>query len=352
MRTDKLASIIIISVLLSGCAAQSPILDEATTIEPIRIELGKMQPTTFTPELSSAFSTPWPTGISREELVNTALYKSFEYFDSIKQSDCSISAKTFGGDPLPTEHVEILETISDNMTLVFCNYLKKDFYVIGGSSEFVKTTIKNEQISNDFYKGCGQALDLPFSACSFAQVAYTRDIGGTNDGQVFVEDRKLTIAAHEVFHVIHDQIDPDPGGQVPPRGQDFFRPLWFIEGGGEYFGRLMPYYFRMISSYGTFAPTDRSGMFLSKDYLGDLEAMEVSRNIAFGTENYYSGQVALEYIIANNGMEALLNVWVGMGNGKSFDEAFHSSIGLTTKEFYSKFKEMHDGLYDGDLVTN
>jgi hypothetical protein len=103
---------------------------------------------------------------------------------------------------------------------------------------------------------------------------------------------------------------------------------------------------------GTFVPTDRSGMFLGKEYLGDLDLMEVRQNNAFGTENYYSGQIAMEYIIASIGMESLLDIWVQMGNGRKFDDAFSAATGLSTKEFYEKFEVMHGNLYEGELATN
>jgi hypothetical protein len=253
---------------------------------------------------------------------------------------------------MPPEHVELLEEIGKGMTGVFCQYLRDDFYILGGNYNFIKETIETERIPGDFFKGCGQSGAMSFSACAYAQVASITNIGDKRKGQTFVEDRKLTIAAHEIFHVIHDQIDPDPAGQVPPRGQEFFRPVWFIEGGGEFFGRLMPYYFGLIDYYGTFTPSTRNGEMVKKDYLGDLELLEVRRQLADGTENYYSGQIAMEYIAASLGMEALLNIWVRMGDGQSFDSALESETGLETKQFYAKFKALHDNLYEGDVVTS
>jgi hypothetical protein len=348
----RIAALIALTLSLSGCAAPQSTMEYEDSPEPPKLAFGKMLPTPFVPEISSAFDSPWPTDVSRLELVNTALYKSFEYFDSIKKSNCQLSPKIFGGDPMPPDHVKVLEDIVQQMTSVFCNYLSDEFYVIGGNYKFIKKTIRSENIPGDYEKGCGQNGKIPFSACAFAQIASITNIGDTRKGQTFIEDRKLTIAAHEVFHVIHDQIDPDPGGQIPPRGQEFFRPVWFIEGGGEFFGRLMPYYFGLIDHYGTFTPSTRYGEPVQKALLGDLEFLEIRRQVADGTENYYAGQIALEYITASLGMEALLDIWVRMGDGQSFDSAFESVTGLDTKKFYAKFKTLHDNLYAGDVVTN
>jgi hypothetical protein len=352
MRTPGIAFLATLVLALSGCAAQPSTTEAEPGVEPTQLAFGKMLPTPFAPEISPAFNSAWPTDISRLELVNTALYKSFEYFDSIKRSDCQVSPITYGGDPMPPEHVEVLEDIALKMTSVFCGYLKDDFYVLGGNYNFIQETIKAQRIPGDFGKGCGQTGDMPFAACAFDQIASITNIGDVRNGKSFIEDRKLTIAAHEVFHVIHDQIDPDPGGQVPPRGQEFFRPVWFIEGGGEFFGRLMPYYFGLIDHYGTFAPSTRYGEPVQKELLGDLAQLEVSRQLADGTDNYYAGQIALEYITANLGMEALLEIWVRMGDGQSFDSAFEAVTGLETKQFYAKFKTLHDNLYEGDVITN
>jgi hypothetical protein len=352
MKVSRIAATAFVVLSLSACVAQPTTSEAPANPEPSQLAFGKMLPTPFAPEISPSFENPWPTDVSRIELVNTALFKAFEYFEEIKKSDCQISPITFGGEPMPPDHVQILEDIAEKMTAVFCKYLYDDFYVLGGNYKFIKKTIKAENIPGDFDKGCGQTGNLPFSACAFDQIASITNIGDKRKGQTFIEDRKLTIAAHEVFHVIHDQIDPDPGGQVPPRGQEFFRPVWFIEGGGEFFGRLMPYYFGLIDHYGTFAPSTRYGEPVKKDLLGDLELLEVRRQVADGTENYYSGQIALEYITASIGMKSLLEIWVKMGDGQSFDSALEVVTGLNTKQFYAKFKTLHDNLYEGDVVTN
>jgi hypothetical protein len=128
--------------------------------------------------------------------------------------------------------------------------------------------------------------------------------------------------------------------------------MWLVEGGGEFFGRLMPYYFGIIGHYSTWAPTDRSGMFVSKEYLSTLELMEVRESAADGFGNYYSGNIAMEYLVANIGMKSVLDIWVNMGDGQNFEKAFKNASGLELAEFYDKFKEMHNNLYEGELVTN
>ena len=353
MGKRELAIFVVAILTLSGCANSTANPTQSSEGEESSSEPLAVQVSPYSPELSAKFSTPWPTDLTREELVNTALYKSVDFLNTKQATDCELKANIYSGEPLLEEHKPLLENLTNRLVLTFCEYLAEDFYVIGGSYDFVEKTISQEGIPGNFFKGCQRPSNESSSACAHDLVAWIGiGLGGQRRGEVVIEERRLTIAAHEIFHVIHDQIDPDPGGQIPPRGNEFFRPVWLIEGAGEYFGRLMPYYFEDIGSYGTFVPTDRSGMFLSKEYLGDLELMEVRQNNAFGTENYYSGQIAMEYIIASIGMESLLDIWVQMGNGRKFDDAFSTATGLSTKDFYEKFKVMHGNLYEGELATN
>ena len=344
---------VLVSLLLSGCTDLEPKSVPSPVPEITQIPLGKMAPSVFVPEESAKFIEPWPSDVTRIELANTALAKAFEFFDSIQVDSCKIEPQVFVDDVWLEDHEQLLRNLAQKMTTTFCKYLTKDYNVLGGRHSFISKTIKEEKISGDFFKGCGGGSDdVYFSACAFDNVAWIVSLGTTQKASTFLEDRKITIAAHEIFHIFHDQIDPDPRGQIPPRGQEFFRPVWLIEGGGEFFGRVMPYYLGLIDYYGVFAPADRYGGLISKDYLGDLELMEVRRNVAFGTENYYAGQIALEYIIASKGVDALLGIWEKMGLGYDFDTALRLSIDLDTSEFYKRFAEMHSNLYAGDLVTN
>lgn len=353
MRRDKIVTILAATILLSGC---SPVSSNNTITEDTATEnatIGKTLANEYRPELASVFNSPWPTNVSRKDLINSALYKSFEYFDAERVSSCKYSASVYAGEPMLDEHRSLLLGVTEGIVSLFCNHLSKDFYVIGGGYDFVESAIKDNQIPDRFFKGCQRPENEWASACAYSNVAWIGiGLGSKRNGEIFLEDRRLTIAAHEMFHIVHDQIDPDSDGQTRPRGAEFFRPVWLIEGGGEYFGRLIPFYLGYLDNYDSFAPTDRSGQFLSVDYLGDLALMEEPRSLAFGTENYYAGQVALEYIIASVGMDSLINIWVEMGKGKTFDKAFELSTGISVKTFYKKFAEMHRNLYSGDLVTN
>ena len=355
MRENKLIAAFFIVLALSGCAVQNDVSGKIPDAPVREIQLGQLPHNDYLPKMSEKFNTPWPTDVSREELVNSALYNAFTFFDSNRSADCKVSASVHSGESVLEEHKPLLEKVSNEMVLTFCNYLKNDFDVIGGSYDFVEETISNKKINTNFYRGCQRPENEWAMACVHDNVAWVGiSLGSTHQGKSFVEERRLTIAAHEIFHLIHHQIDPDPAGEVPPRDHFRlpFRPMWLVEGGGEFFGRLMPYYFGMIGNYSTWVPTDRSGMFVSKEYLSTLELMEERESAADGFGNYYSGNIAMEYLVASIGMKSVLDIWVNMGEGQSFEKAFKNASGIELAEFYDKFKEMHNNLYEGDLVTN
>jgi hypothetical protein len=355
MRVNKVVAGFFIVLALSGCVVQNDLASITSDSPKKEIQLGKLPANEYFPNMSEKFNTPWPTNVSRSELVNSALHNAFTFFDSNRSSDCKVAPRVHSGESVLEEHRPLLEKLSNEMVFTFCNYLKNDFDVIGGSYDFVEETISTKKIKTDFYRGCQRPENDWAMACVYDGVAWIGiSLGSSHQGKSFVEERRLTIAAHEIFHLIHDQIDPDAGGEIPPRDHYRlpFRPMWLIEGGGEFFGRLMPYYFGMIGHYSTWTPTDRSGLFISKEYLSNLELMEERQSAADGFENYYSGNLAMEYLVASIGMKSVLDIWVNMGEGQSFEAAFKNASGIELAEFYEKFRQMHNNLYEGELVTN
>lgn len=306
----------------------------------------------FTPQLSSTFDEPWPTEVTRREMIETALYKGFEFFDSVSRQECGYEALTFIDDTHTAENEQVIKTVSDEMMLIFCDYLTHDFAVLAGRYAFVKEVAKNEGLPTDEFGGvCGYFIepeDDAVKACAFrGKVAWIgtalgKDLAATDEGVQIA----IGVVAHEVFHLVHSAMDPDPDGQAPPPGAPFYRPVWFVEGGGEYFGGLIPVYLG-IHDYLTWTPSSLTYEPLSVDALSELSELELRLE---GDENYFSGQIALEYITASVGMEALLDVWVRMGEGASFEDAFEGALGISVQDFYVNFSQMHRNLYEGEIV--
>lgn len=306
----------------------------------------------FEPRLSEKFEIPWSTEVSRTELVETALFKLFRDLDAIRDDDCKVQPIIFTSDPFLPEHLGLLEQISYGMVSSFCDYLSKDIPIVAGRYTYLKEVLESEGLPTDDFGGnCGFDViqDASSGCAAFGSVWTGIQLGRIREGKAFVEDRRLTIAAHEIMHNVHDQINPrgEPGlGSC--RGQINFScagPVWFYEGAGEFFGRAMTQYLG-LQNYDTFVPTDRNGFYIDGQYLSDLDFLTTKRSKGFGVENYYSGQIAMELMIANKGLLAVLRIWENMNAGLDFPDAFESSLGISLEEFYEIFSTFHNRIYD------
>lgn len=311
----------------------------------------------FVPRPSPAFESEWPVSISREELVETALYRLFSDLDSIRNDDCSLKYESFYGDPMLEEHHYLVDSVAEGMISSYCSYMTNDIQVIAGNYDFVKRVVSEQGFESDKFGGvCGYDLKEDHAmACIWHNLAWVGiSMGSKRQGEPFIEDRRLTIAAHEIFHIVHEQIDPyssvskgtcDRDDAAPEtNGDRCFRPTWFVEGAGEFFGRAMTQYLG-LQNYATFVPNDRSGLFMDAEYLSDLGIQSIRGNVAGGVEAYYSGAIATEYLIANIGLINYLDIWKQMGQGASFFDALENAAGIGTPEFYQKFRDLHLGLY-------
>jgi hypothetical protein len=338
-----------IALLLQGCSSSDPTSEPAPTqVEEAIVE------SKYNPKISPAFAEPWPTNVTRQEMIETALFKSFEFMDEVKVESCPVSANVFIGESVLDEHVPLIHEISRQMNLVFCDYLREDIHIVSGGYDFLKTTLESESLPTDKFGGtCGYDIstnDDAGRACAYQGVAWVgKGLGTKRAGNLLTDETAVAGVAHETFHLVQDSLDPGPQSQIPGPDHPFYRPVWFIEGGGEYFGKLIPSYLR-IQDYSVVTPTNRSGSFLSVDYLSDLEGFEIWKREAGGLENYYAGQIAHEYIVASVGLNAIMQVLVRMGEGAGFESAFESAIGLTVSDFYDKFALLHANLYEGELV--
>lgn len=336
-------------VVLSGCASTADSEPASVSDNPSPAPAGANSGGQFSPIYSSAFDDPWPTDITRDELVETALFRLFSDLDELQREECAIRPVIFTSDPLLPEHEYLIKEISTGMINSYCDYLTQDITVVAGSYDYLKQVMAEEELPGDEFGGnCGFNLQQDYaSACAGWGVAWTGiSLGSKRNGEAFIEERRLTIAAHELFHIVHDQINPegDPGlGSC--RTYDCTGPVWFFEGAGEFMGRAMTQYLG-LQNYATFVPTDRSGLYMDAKYLSDLEFLTDWGNRAGSTENYYSGQIAIEYMIANRGLYNVLKIWELMAEGEYFPNAFSQTMGLSLEQFYDKFEAVHTKFYE------
>ena len=304
----------------------------------------------YNPSLSVEFSDPWPTDVTRQELVDTVLFKSFEFFDKASVDSCSVKTDLFiVADTLPG-HIEMIDSLSSKVTQVFCDYLKSDMTLVAGDYNFLKATVKAEGLPVDEFDGiCGYELspsNYTRTGCASKGVAWVGVPFGTERrGQLISDRNAVAMVSHELFHLVQDSVDPAQSGLNQESGQNLYRPVWWVEGGGEFLGRLMPRYLELQDYGAAPLPTDGYGAAPPLDPFSDLAAFETWDTGAVGANgHYYAGQIALEYIVANAGMDAVLDLLVRLGEGEEFNSAFKKVLGISIADFYKKFKQLHDNL--------
>ena len=345
-----------VTLLLASCAPAN-FTDQEQAVEPVP-PAGAASTGSYEPIRSMAFDEKWRTDVSRQEMIETALHNMFSDLDSIRNEDCPLVYDAYFGEPMLEEHEYLLHEIAQGMLSSYCDYMTDDIQVVAGRYEFAKQVAQEQNLPTDEFGGViGFDLQEDYAMASvWHDLAWIGiSLGSKRGGVPFIEERRLTIAAHEIFHIVHEQIDPYSSASkstcdrsdAPPNttGDRCFRPTWFVEGAGEFFGRAMTQYLG-LQNYATFVPNDRSGYFIDPDYLSDLGAQSIVGSVAQGVEAYYSGAIATEFILANIGLISYLDIWQQMGQGASFFDAFERSAGIDIPTFHNKFRELHLRLYE------
>lgn len=327
------AALAVAAVLLQGCSSPEatpesvPPEAEETVLE-----------NNYNPRISQAFDEPWPTNVTRQEIIETALYKTFAFMDEVRVDSCPVNAKVFISEKVLEEHIPIVEKISIEMNLVFCDYLTEDITIVSGGYDFLKEVVEAENLPKDEFDGiCGYELlrsRYTSTGCASQSVAWS-GVPLSIRGLSRLNGDAVAIIPHEIFHLVQDSADPGQSGVNQGKAENFYRPVWWIEGGGEYMGRLTPRYFE-IQDY-AIGPVDSS--------FSNLESFEFwGESFTGSNDHYYAGQMALEYITASAGFGAVMETLVLLGGGAEFEVAFEKALGISVASFYEKFALMNDNL--------
>ena len=228
MRLRVTSLLSVVAFLIAGCSTSNSV--PATEVDAEAVEQVAVEPDSssapalptprWAPEASSKFDSPWPTDVTIDELINTALYRSNEFFGEVRVPNCVVPYRLHLGEPMLDVHKPMVEDLVLNTTELFCDYLNSELIVIGGNYDYVLEVMAENQYPGDDFGGvCGYPVENDYaSACAYKGVAWIGiNWGRMRGGEVFTEGRRITIAAHEIFHLIHDGLDPDAPALVHPR---------------------------------------------------------------------------------------------------------------------------------------
>lgn len=330
----RIAVALSVVILLGGCATQ-----ETPTISGPIDENEQISKTEETSKKITSFSKLWPRSFSKSELVEVALNNAYSAFE-VGQRRASDQRLTFLVEPGIVEALATCSRIAANRMLIGLEaflhpqYRERElFFVLGKSSEWMVETVVNtgaDLPSQEYAQGTA-TISFPDWMRSIIQPGIK---WGTAEDSVafFVFDSNLTCndlgsaSAHEVFHLIHMSLDNRSLMDVKP-GLDPKMAAWFYEGSAEFFSRSIQ------SFHG-------EAKYVSPKLNREPGGLKAHAPLDAPQMLYTYGHAAVEYIVANVGVNAVMKVYEGVGAGQNFSKAFEEGIGLSLEDFYALFDSL------------
>ena len=301
-------------------------------------------------KVDPAFDLPWPTEITRKQLIDSALSRAFEYFDEKSTSAQPSNLTIYFEDTFPEEHHRWVEDMAKVSASFPSDFTDHQFNLMVGEPSWVYEVIEAQGFWTEPQGHCGGLTpDGAVGGCA-SRGAVSANYGETvGSGELDWSGTLPSIVPHEMFHSVQDVLDPNPMSQIPPVGEPTHRPLWFWEGGAEFFGYAVGDYAGVASYY--VSPWEW-WYYLPNPDLG-LESFAERDLFAVPPEGYWMGQMATEYIVASVGVEGMLGISQGLSQGLTWNEAFESGTGIPLEDFYVLFDEAYQNIFasNQDLKT-
>ena len=336
MKTPAALLTLALTMTLGSCSTAEQITteEEAVAVNVAEEAETTSEPERRMPEASAVFDTPWPTDFSRTELSDTALAKMNTYIDSRVGTAGAVSVEMVFQDTIDEWHWDWTTDLAELSLQVFSDYPVPDpLFIIGSDQQFMIDEIDERGRETHPVGGACGHVDTGEHIGGCAYKGITWQSMHLPDENMFGDIQKnlLAIVPHEYFHLVQDNLDPGPGGQTLPPGDPFYRPVWFVEGTAHFIGLALINYAGIGSYddnypwYAVYAPAEETNILSEFEKYGG------------GYGPYDFGQLATEYIVANVGLEALINIWVYLGEGDSFETAFERAIGISVADFYAAY---------------
>ena len=342
MKTPAALLTLALTLTLGSCSAteQMPSSEEPPVEELADEAEATSEPDRRMPEAAAVFDTPWPTDFARAELSDTALAKFNAYVDERVDTKPSVALTMVLQDTIDPWHEGWTTDLARLSVATFSDYPVPDpLFILGTDQQFmIQELVVRGRETHPVGGVCGYEGEIP-QGCAYNGVVWKGlELGpaGSPTGPGYIP--------HEYFHLVQDNLDPGPGGQTLPPGHPFYRPVWLIEGSAEFVGPALVNYAGLGAYgdnypwFGSYAPVEDSGI------LANFEKYESS----YGPYDY--GRLATEYIVANAGVDAFLNIFVYLGEGDSFETAFERAVGLSVADFYAAYDSVIANLAEDGIA--
>ena len=251
------------------------------------------------------FITPFPEEFNREQMV-TAVIEKFEKY--ISSNSKTKSFKLVIGSEFERNSTAIAE-YAENIykVLPFPSEYPATIFVVSQDPFFTEKAISDFGVNckADGNPGC-------INAAGFRWANSTEAIG--------------PVTPHEIFHVWQRAAYKRNSNNNPDPSNPLNSPVWFDEGGADFFGYLMY--------------NNRSSYYISPGLYRDYSSLKNYRTRALDPYlPYLLGRVACEYIVASVGFEKFLDIHFGVGMGLDFPTSFEKATGISLETFYARFDQ-------------
>ena len=145
-------------------------------------------------------------------------------------------------------------------------------------------------------------------------------------------------AGHEFFHAIQENL---AGPLANGSGSNV--PNWYWEGPAMFVG-LQTAGVLAFADYTTLGRPSMTNRYRSGNPINRSSNLSEIKANDGKIDPYAIGFAATEFLVSQVGVEKMLNVYVSLGKGISFDAAFKQGTGIELEDFYTMFEEARESL--------
>ncbi len=284
----------------------------------------------------------WSKRITRIQISELA-QKNFEIW---KKSQIPVEAKIryFIDNNIDKSVYEPLIACEKDIYKYLGNYLEGNhFTFIGSSSDWIRNQIQNNSLIIPQSEALLSVPNQPgnkLQGFSNGENATFLIVNDENISKQNFNEVWKSVGAHEFFHSVQKNIIFQSKFDVSPLRVRSF-PAWFEEGTAEFVGRIFcASYFKVPYTKLIYQNVDviPAGYLLS-DFKWNTP---VNPDGLPYLSPYTIGTQATELIVANEGFQALLNIFIEQRKDQNFDAAFQRALGISVSDFYAYFESIRN----------
>jgi hypothetical protein len=298
---------------------------------PIAVDLPVAEP----PVAKSPFITPFPTVFTKEELVAAALANTRTYFETnAKPKGFNLAFES----TIPEdERAWMSKLTATAMAVLPFREGYTPLIIVGSTDSFINSELaRNGVQGNSPQWWCGSETTFERGCAGFGWTGLNFKHSIENKMPMRDAGRRSVIA-HEIYHIWHKTVDGSVGNNNSDPRSPKGLPRWFMEGSANFFGFAIADFDK--------ATTYAEGRVSQVENYLRSSTIPLKDHVTHDPNPYGIGQAATEYLVASIGVEKFMSIFRGIGEGKTFADAFLEGSGITLEAFFTQFERVRGNLY-------